>query len=155
MPVLDLIGAKIKFYDTLPAPNVGHVEAGGQSHAWSTWGDVLEPRDNQTVALARYSDQYYAGGIAATTRKLGKGSVTYIGADSQAGELEAQLVRDEFTRAGVAVENFPDGFSVDFRDGLWIATNFTEKPVDAPVPSGAKILMGAASVPIAGVTVWR
>jgi beta-galactosidase len=154
-PILDLIGAKIKFYDTLPAPNVGHVTAGAQAHAWNTWAEVLETPDDRTVALARHADQYYQGGIAATTRKLGQGTVTYIGVDSQDGTLEAQLVRDAMQRAGVAAENFPEGFCVDFRDGLWIATNFTEKPVNAPVPGGAKILLGTASVPTAGVTVWK
>jgi beta-galactosidase len=154
-PILDLIGAKIKSYDTLPVPNAGHVKAGAQSHAWTTWADLLEPRDDRTIALARYTDQLYAGGVAATTRTLGQGSVTYIGVDSQTGDLEAQLVQGEFVRAGVAVENFPDGFAVAFRDGLWIATNFTENPIAAPIPAGAKILLGTATVPIAGVTVWR
>ena len=153
-PILDLIGAKIKFYDTLPTPNVGHVKAADQSHEWSTWADVLEPHDG-TQPLATYTDHYYAGGIAATTRQLGKGSVTYLGVDSQTGELEAQFVRDVMTRAGVAVENLPDGFCVDFRDGLWVATNFTEHPIGAPIPAGAKILLGSATVPVAGVTVWQ
>jgi beta-galactosidase len=153
-PILDLIGAKIKFYDTLPAPNVAHVKAGDQTHAWSTWGEVLEPRDG-TTALAAYTDQYYAGGVAAITRKLGKGSVTYIGVDSQDGTLEAQLVRDVLVRAGATAENFPEGFCVDFRDGLWIATNFTEKTITAPVSPGAKLLVGAKDIPIAGVTVWQ
>jgi beta-galactosidase len=153
-PILDLIGAKIKFYDTLPAPNIGHVKAGDQSHEWTTWADVLATGEG-TQALASYTDHYYAGGVAATTRQLGKGSVTYIGVDSTSGELEAQLVRGEFARAGVAAENFPDGFTVAFRDGLWIATNFTENSVAAPIPAGAKILLGTASVPIAGVTVWQ
>ncbi len=153
-PILDLIGAKIKSYDTLPAPNVGHVSVGEQSQTWATWADLLEP-SNGTTAIANYTDQLYAGGVAATTRQLGKGSVTYIGVDSQDGELEAQLVRGEFSRAGVTTENFPDGFAVAFRDGLWIATNFTANPMAAPIPAQAKILFGTATVPIAGVTVWR
>ncbi len=153
-PILDLIGAKIKFYDTLPAPNQGHINAGGQTHAWSTWGEILEPAAGTRV-LATYSDQYYAGGVAAVTHQLGRGTVTYIGVDSEGGTLEAQLVRDVLTRAGVPVENLPAGFCVDFRDGLWIATNFTEKTVAAPVPATAKILIGARDVPIAGVAVWK
>jgi beta-galactosidase len=155
-PIHELIGAKIKFYDTLPAPNVAHVQAGGETHPWSTWGDVLEPLAAGGVdTLATYADQYYAGGIAAVTRKVGRGSVTYVGVDSQDGTLEAQLTREVYRRAGVAAENFPEGFLVDWRDGLWIATNSTEKPVPAPVPSAAKILVGAREVPIAGVTVWQ
>ena len=58
-------------------------------------------------------------------------------------------------RAGATAENLSEGFCVDFRDGLWIATNFTEKTIAAPIPSGAKILVGTRDVPIAGVTVWQ
>jgi beta-galactosidase len=157
-PIHDLIGASIKFYDTLPEPNVGHVKAepDASAHAWSTWADVLAPAEGaQTNTLATYSDQFYAGAIAAIARKLGKGSVTYIGADSLNGTLEAALVREVYARAHVPIENFAEGFLVDWRDGLWIATNSTESPQPAPIPSGAKILFGTREVPIAGVTVWR
>ena len=82
-------------------------------------------------------------------------SVTYLGVDSQNGRLEAQLIREVFQRAGVPVENFADGFLVDWRDGFWVATNFTEKNQYAPVPKSAKILIGTAEVPTAGVTVWQ
>ena len=154
MPILDLIGAKIKFYDTLPAPNVGHLSAGGQIHAWDTWGEILDPAAG-TTALASYTDQFYAGGVAAVTRPLGKGSVTYIGVDSENGTLEAQLVRGVYERAGVAVQNFAEGFCVDWRDGFMVATNFTENPQAAPVPAGAKLLVGERSVPTAGVAIWQ
>jgi beta-galactosidase len=89
------------------------------------------------------------------TRKLGKGTVTYLGVDSTNGDLEAQVIRDVFTRASVPVENLADGFLVDWRDGFWIATNFTEKQQRAPIPPNAKILIGTRDVPIAGVTVWQ
>jgi beta-galactosidase len=154
MPILDLIGANIAFYDTLPAPNTGRVTAGAQTHEWVSWGEILKPRDG-TIALASYADQYYAGGSAAVTRKLGKGTVTYLGVDSREGGLEAQLIRGVFQRAGVAVEDLADGLVVDWRDGFWVACNFTEKPQRAPIPSGAKVWFGAAEVPTAGVTVWQ
>jgi len=153
-PILDLIGAKIAFYDTLPAPQEGRISAGDQIHAWASWAEVLEPREG-TAVLARHSDQFYAGGVAAVTRRLGRGSVTYIGADSLDGGLEAQLIRGVFARAGVGVGDLADGFHVDWRDGLWIATNFTDAPQAAPVPAGARILIGGRQVPVAGVTVWR
>jgi beta-galactosidase len=155
-PIHELIGAKIKFYDTLPSPNVGHVKFGHDSHEWSTWGDILEPFPSAgTQTLATYGDQYYAGATAAITRKLGKGSVTYVGVDSQSGALEAQLVREVFTRVGIPVQNFPEGFLVDWRDGLWVATNSTENTVTAPIPPQAKILVGDRNVPPAGVAVWH
>jgi beta-galactosidase len=152
-PILDLIGARIKFYDTLPAPNVAHVEARGTTYAWSTWGDVLAPAAG-TTALATYSDQFYAGGVAAVTRPLGRGDVTYVGVDSENGGLEAQLVHDAYARGGAAPAEFADGFLVDYRDGLWIATNFTDQPQSAPIPANAKIVFGERTVPVAGVTVW-
>jgi beta-galactosidase len=154
MPILDLIGADISFYDTLPAPRSGRVEAGGQTHEWVSWGEVLKPRPG-TTPLASHADQFYAGGVAAVTRKLGQGTVTYLGVDSQDGGLEAQLVRGVFEGASVAVESLADGFLVDWRDGFWVACNFTEKLQHAPVPPGAKILFGTAEVPTAGVTVWQ
>lgn len=154
-PIVDLIGADIPFYDTLPAPNVATVQAGGETHRWSTWGDVLQPRANSGVTtLATYADQYYKGGIAAITRPLGQGTVTYIGADSDDGTLEVQLVREVMSRAGAAPASYAEGFDVDWRDGLWIATNFNEQPQTAPIPAHAKVLFGDRTVPTAGVTVW-
>jgi len=153
-PIHNLIGASIEFYDTLPAPNTGQVSNGADSHAWSTWGDVLVPREG-TQTLATYADQYYAGRVAAITRPLGRGSVTYIGVDSTTGTLEAQLVREIYARAGIATENLAEGFLVDWRDGLWIATNSTERQQLAPIPTDAKLLLGQREVPVAGVTVWQ
>jgi beta-galactosidase len=153
-PILDLIGAKIKFYDTLPEPVVGRVESDGQTHDWFTWGEVLAPEDG-TTPLAHYADQYYAGGVAAVTRALGRGTVTYVGVDTQDGALEAHLLRGVFDRAGVAVENFAPNFLVDWRDGFWVATNFTEKSEAAPIPAGVSALIGGSEVPTAGVAVWQ
>ena len=153
-PILDLIGAKISFYDCLPAPFVGKVTASNQTYDWASWGEVLEPQGN-AVTLANYADQFYAGGVAAVTHKVGRGVVTYIGVDSLKGDLEAALIRGVFLRAGVAVENFADGFLVDWRDGFWVATNFTDQPQTAPMPAGANALIGTREVPAAGVTVWQ
>lgn len=153
-PIHDLIGGRIKFYDTLPPPNLAHVAAGEARHPWFTWGDVLEPRPG-TQSLATYSDQYYAGEVAAMTRPLGRGTVTYIGVDSQTGSLESQLVREVYARAKIPTEDLAEGFLVDWRDGLWIATNHTEQSQRAPIPAGAKVLIGQRDVPIAGVTVWQ
>ena len=153
-PILDLIGAKISFYDTLPAPNVGRVKVGEQLYDWVSWGEILEP-DDGTTTLARYANQYYTRGVAALTRKLGRGTVTYIGVDSRDGGLEAQLIREVFRRAGVTVEQLAEGFLVDWRDGYWVATNFTDRSQPAPVSPNSRILIGTRDVPIAGVTVWE
>ena len=100
-PIYQLIGAKIPFYDLLPPPVEGHVNADGKAYAWGSWGDILEPQSGTTV-LATYSDQFYAGKPAAVTRKLGKGSVTYIGVDSDSGDLEMALLRKVYAGASPA-----------------------------------------------------
>lgn len=68
--------------------------------------------------------------------------------------MERDLLRGVFERAGVAVRHLPHGFHVEWREGFWVATNFTERTLPAPVPDGAKILLGTRDVPPAGVTVW-
>lgn len=158
-PIHDLIGARIAFHDTLPPPNMAKVRTRAATHDWFTWGDILEPRavsgqGGRVDTLANYADQYYAGAIAATTRTQGKGTVTYIGVDSLTGDLEAELVREIYGRAGVATEDLPEGFLIDFRDGVWIATNQTASVQRAPIPAGATVILGQPDVPIAGVTVW-
>ncbi|HVW21445.1 MAG TPA: beta-galactosidase [Opitutaceae bacterium] len=152
-PILGLIGAKIKFYDVLPAPHSGRVASGGKTYPWVSWGEVLAP-DPGTEPLAQYADQFYAGGVAAVTRALGRGTVTYVGVDSQDGSLEAALVRGVFERARVPVENYDDGLLVDWRDGFWVATNFTEKTERIPIPAGDRVFAGGPVLGPAGVAVW-
>ena len=153
-PIVDLIGAKIAFYDTLPAPNVGKVESDGKSYDWDSWAEILQPGEG-TQTIAKYADQFYAGSPAAVTRALGRGTVTYIGVDSANGDLEYKLLGDVFARAGVKTTSYDDGFVVDWRDGFWVATNFTEKNLPAPAPDGAKLLIGTRELPPAGVAVWQ
>jgi beta-galactosidase len=152
-PIVDLIGARIAIYDVLPANVTGKVAANGKTYDWGVWGESLEPRDG-TTQLATYADHFYKGNVAAVRRRLGKGTVTYIGVESLSGDLERDLVRGVFERASVAVRNLPKGFQVEWRDGFWVATNFTEQTQLAPIPAGARILIGEKGVPPAGVTVW-
>ncbi len=152
-PIVDLIGARIPTYDVLPGNLTGKVDASGKTYEWGVWGESLEPQRGTTV-LATYADHYYKGNAAATTRRLGKGSVTYIGVESLGGELEKDLLRGVFERAGVTARNLPSGFYVEWRDGFWIATNFTEQTLPVPISNSAKLLIGTRDVPPAGVTVW-
>ncbi len=153
MPILPLIGAKIPYYDDMPQGVDAHVSAGGKTYAWGSWGEILEP-DEGTEVLARYADQFYAGKPAAVTHALGKGTVTYIGVDTLDGELERTLVRGVFEAAGAAPANLDPGFLVDWRDGFWVATNFTSKTQTIPAATDAQLLIGHRDLPPAGVAVW-
>ena len=152
-PIHELIGAKILRYDVLPEPLKAKVESLGKTHEWGCWGEWLEPQPG-TAVLASYADQFYAGKAAAVTRRLGRGTVTYIGVETLQGELESGLVRGVYESAGVPVLNLDPQFFVDWRDGFWVATNFSSKKQTAPIPKGAKILIGTKEVDPGGVVVW-
>jgi beta-galactosidase len=155
-PILDLIGARIALYDVLPAPNMGRVksDASAASYEWGVWAEALQPAAGTRV-LARHADQFYAGEAAVVTRALGKGTVTYVGVETLSGDLEKEVVRRVFTEAGVAIEDHPDLLLVDWRDGFWIASSFSSKTLRAPLPSGAKPIVGSAEIAPAGVTIWK
>jgi len=152
-PIYPLIGARIPFYDLLPIGVNGHVTASGKQYAWGSWGDILQP-DPGTEVLAQYADQFYAGRAAAVERKLGKGTVTYIGVDTLDGELERALLHRVYQGAGAAPANLDPSFIVDWRDGFWVATNFASQPEQIPAAANAEILVGERTVPPGGATVW-
>ncbi len=152
-PIYGLIGAKIPFYDVLPVGVNGEVKANGKTYVWGSWGDILEP-ESGTQVLAQYGDQFYANRPAAITRKLGRGSVTYIGVDTLDGELERSLMRQVYQAAGAAPANLAPGFVVDWRDGFWVATNFASEPETIPASDNAQVLVGERSVPPGGAAVW-
>ncbi len=158
-PVYDLIGAAIPRYDVLPEGRNGAVTtaAGGRKYPWGAWGDLLEPRPG-TETLASYTDQFYKGTAAATRHKLGKGYVVYVGVDSIGGEFEADILRQAYEKAGAKPANLPLDFMVDWRDGFWVATNFTDN--EQTIPAGVlganpKMVVGGAKVPSGGVAIWR
>jgi beta-galactosidase len=153
-PIYSLIGARIPYYDVLPPGRDANVRYEGTDYQWGIWGDGLVP-DAGTETLAVYSDKFLQGKAAATIRKLGKGTVAYIGVETNDGILEDSLMRLIYQRAGVKPANLPLRFVVDWRDGFWVATNFSDKAVDAPAPAGTKLLSGSKTVPPGGVAVWH
>ena len=151
--IWSLIGAKLPKYDLLPGNLEGTVTAEGARYKWGSWADILEPQAGTTV-LATYADQFYAGKAAAVTHKLGKGSVTYIGVDTLDGALEAALLRKVWTSAGAVPAMLKPDFVVDWRDGFWVATNFTSTPQTIPAKAGTEVLIGSRTVPPGGVAIW-
>ena len=153
-PIYDLIGAKITMYDLLPESVTGTIAAGGKTYQWNNWADVLEPQPG-TEVWATYSNQFYVGKAAVVSRKLGKGTVTYVGPDTDDGALEKEVIRRVYERAGIAIETLPEGVVLDWRDGFWVGVNYGEKPYTVPVPAGAKVLIGDKVLKPAEVLVWK
>ena len=110
--------------------------------------------DAGTEVLAQYADQFYSGRAAAVHHKLGKGTVTYIGVDTLDGELERALLHSLYESTGAAPANLDPNFLVDWRDGFWVATNFSSEAQQIPAGPSAQILVGQREVPPGGATVW-
>ncbi len=153
-PIYDLIGAEIEFYD-LPMPHAqDSVMMDNKKYAWKTWGDILKPAQGTTV-LATYRGDYYAGKPAVISRKLGKGTVTFVGIDSNDGLLEDALLKKLYANWKIGVEKYPEGIIVEYRNGFGIAVNYRDKPYTLNIPADAKILVGTKEIPPVGVTVWK
>jgi beta-galactosidase len=153
-PIYELIGAKVLFYDLLPDNLQGTVQQGTQSFNWNNWADILEPYAG-TEVWAKYTNQYYAGKAAVTSHRLGKGTVTYVGPDTDDGLLEKTVIAKVYKQAGISIENYPDGVMFDWRDGFWVGVNYSEKPYTVSVPANKKILIGDKLLKPASVIVWK
>lgn len=153
-PIYNLIGAAIPKYDVLPTGRDGKVTAAGKTYGWGAWADILEPRAGTDV-LAAYDDQFYKGSAAATSHRLGKGRVVYIGVDSLEGGLEVALLRSVYAAGGAKPANLPLNLMVDWREGFWVATNFTDTDQTVPAPAGVKMLVGDRVIPPGGVAIWQ
>ena len=150
-----LIGGKITMYDVLPEDLFANVSMGNVSYRWNNWGDVLE-NDTGTEVWATYVDQFYMGSAAVIHRNLGKGTVTYIGADTDDGKFEKDVLAKLYHAVGNTTEPLPEGLVKTWRSGFWIAINYSSQPVKIDVPANAKIIIGKNPVlQPAEVLVWK
>jgi len=153
-PMWKLVGAEIESYD-LPMPHAPNtVRFGSEDFEWSSWGDLLKPRPG-TATWATHQGDFYAGTPAVVSRKLGKGTVTWVGVDTRSGQLEKQVLARLFAERGIAVEGYPEGVLVEYRDGLGIALNYSDKDFVMPLPAGTEILVGDTTLETASVLVWK
>lgn len=150
-----LIGAKIKMYDVLPDDIYAEVLMNNEKYRWNNWADILES-DPKIEVWASYNDQFYKGAGAVINRKLGKGSVTYIGADSDDGRLEKDVLTRLYNSIGITTEPLPEGVVKVWRSGFWIAINYSSQSVNIEIPANATLIIGKNStLQPAGVLVWK
>lgn len=153
-PIVPLIGADVDFFDMLVNDVNGKIKAGENTFEWRTWADVLLPKQG-TEVLATYADQFYKDKAAVVTRKLGKGTITYIGVESKDGSLERQIVRTIYNRAKVVIEDLPKGVYIEWRDGFYVGVNYTNDPISLPIPKDSKILVGENPLQPAQAIIWK
>ena len=153
-PILDLIGGKINFYDCLQDDKKATVKTDDNIYKWNVWGEMMEANAG-TETWATYTDQFYAGKAAVIHRKLGKGTITYVGVQTNDGQLEKSILKKIFTGASLKTLDLPEGMILDYRDGFGIAINYNSIDVTAPIPEKAKIIFGEKTLKPAGVVVWQ
>ncbi len=152
--IVNLIGAKIALNDMLGAKMNAKVSYNGNTYLWNNWGDMLDPMAG-TDTWATYADQFYAGKASVVHRKLGKGTVTYIGTDTDDGKLEKDVLKKVYESAGISVKELPEGVMLNWRDGFWVAINYSSTNVTIDIPQNANILFGTKDLTPAGVAVWK
>jgi len=161
-----LTGAKIEFYDLLLPQTPDTIVFDGGKYPWTSWGEILNPslspssppsggRGVGVETWATYSGDFYEGKPAIVFRQLGKGTVTYVGVDSQDGEMEKALLKKIYSRLNIPVLDLPPGLHIEYRDGFGIAVNYADKTYSLPLPSNTKYVIGTKEIPCAGVSVWE
>jgi len=153
-PISGLIGAHLKATDMLSGNAKGDVVMKSTHYYWNNWADLLIA-DKNTEVLATYDNQFYKGTAAVVRHTIGRGSVTYIGVDTDDSKLEKDILREIYTNAGATTEHYPEGVYVYWRDGFYVAVNYSSDNCIINLPATAKILVGEKIVKPAGVLVWN
>lgn len=151
--IFDLTGNEMEFYDLLLPDEPGVVKMGDNHYRWNTWGEILRPAKG-TQVWATFEEEFYAGKPAVTTRRLGRGTVTYVGVDSTDGALEKAVLKRLYDALHIPVLDLPYGVTMEYRNGMGIVLNYGDKPYRFELPEGAKVLLGEEEIPTAGVLVF-
>lgn len=159
-PVRDLIGADLEFYDHLPSNQTSTINLGTKAYSWNNWGEILTPHAKPKYGApaqvwAKHEGQFYAGKAAIVHRQVGKGTVTYNGIDSDDGDLELAVLKKVYDVRKVSSENLTPYFFKEWRDGFWVAVNYTSDNQDCNPGPNAKFLFGERSVAPGQVAVWQ
>ena len=151
--ITPLTGNEMNFYDLLLPEDPGTVVMNGKEYAWNTWGEILNPPADAQI-WATYKNEFYEGSPAVTFRKLGKGTITYVGVDSHNGALEKDILKKLYAQLNIPVMDLPYGVTMEYRNGLGIVLNYSDQPYAFNLPKGAKALIGTTNIPTAGVLVF-
>lgn len=153
-PIANLIGATIKATDMLSPYSKGDILMNDEHYSWNDWADLLEPANN-TKVLAAYNNQFYKGKAAVVKRIIGKGSIVYIGVSTDDAKLETEILKQAYAQSGATTENYPPGVYVYWRDGFYIAVNYSSNDYLVKTAANAEIVVGEKNLKPAGVLVWR
>ena len=152
-PLADLLGGRVEQFYALDQPVTLSGEVGdGQA---STWAETLEAQSPQTHVWMTYgAGQGWLGGKpAALTRKVGKGSITYLGAWLDPGLMQkvaAQFLKEAGIEPIVPGLGTNTAIEICERSGegkrSWIVINHGASPQTVRLPGQVKsVIVGAGS----------
>ena len=149
-PLADLLGGRVAQYYALEEDKPVPVEGTWGWGPTRIWAEQLVVTDPSTEVLMRYgrSNGWLDGQPAAITRKVGKGSITYIGAALNDVTMSS-AVHWMLERSAIhpSVGPMPSGVELSIRSNatkeVWILINFGVQPQKVPLPSDfADVLHG-------------
>jgi beta-galactosidase len=162
-PLVELLGGRVEQYYALtgPVPVEGAWGAGTSQE----WAELLSTSSPETKVLMRYgkSNGWLDGQPAAITRKVGNGSITYIGAWLNEPAM-AKAAAWMASTSGVTPKfgAVPEGVDVYPREGdhgkVFILVNFSAGPQTVALPAAMQDVLAGGTVssvtlPVYGVAV--
>ncbi len=151
-PLVPLLGGRVEQYYALDTTIP--VSGTWGSGPTNTWAELLSTSSPDTKVLMRYGKTalgWLDDQPAAITRKVGKGSITYIGADLQ-GDTLANAAKWMVADANLHPEfgTLPPGVDLYIRSDnhheVWILINFGDTPQTVTLPSAFEDVLGTASL---------
>ena len=121
-PFAEMAGITVEDFDALSAARTVGVKGSGIAGTARLWVDVVEPASSDVEVVATYGEGYYAGRAAITSRRLGNGTVVYVGCDLDAAtlrDLAASIAREAgvFSARKRLVGEAPDTVELVLRSG--------------------------------------
>jgi len=162
-PLVDLLGANVAQWYALDKPvPVSGAWGAGESKLWAEQIVVQSPETKTLMSYGK-SNGWLDGQPAAVTRKVGQGSITYLGMSLEGATAEA-AAKWMLAEAGVAnaLPALPEGVDLAIRSGggkkILILTNYNATPQTIKLASSMReILTGtmasAITLPQYGVAV--
>jgi beta-galactosidase len=150
-PLAKLLGARVEQFYALTGPvPISGVWGNGED---GTWADQIRISSPETQVLMRYgkSNGWLDSQPAAVTRRVGAGSITYIGTQLSSSILDmaSQWMRKEANLDSDLPEQ-PSGIDVAIRSGngkcIYILTNYSEESKTVRLPTAMQDVLDGGRV---------
>ncbi len=156
-PLIGLLGGNVEEFYALEkeVPVSGEIGSGSAS----VWAEILNPTSTATGVLMRYgaSNGWLDGQPAVITHKVGKGSITYVGAwldDALMSKLTASWI--QVSQIQPIISNVPEGVEICRRSGngksIVIVINHSTSSQSIALPSAMKDLLSKDATPSSQLT---